>query len=88
MVSGGRENGNGCNVYTVDNETLVPLLLDQGTLLSRESLLLLVQANVSIGGARDARLGRIKLARPVIWAGLWSVPTGVDFLMTPNTLVS
>lgn len=87
LASGGSSSGTSCNVHTADDQSLVPLLLGQGRVSSRESLLLLLQTNVSIGGARHAALGRIKLGRPVIMAGLWSVPTGVDFLMTPNTLV-
>lgn len=87
LVSGGSRSGSGCNVYTADNQTVLPLLLDQGALVSREALLVLLQGNVSIAGVQLTPSGRIKLGRPVVLAGLRSVLTGVDFRMTPNILV-
>jgi hypothetical protein len=87
LVSGGSRSGSGCNVYTADNQTVLPLLLDQGALVSREALLVLLQGNVSIAGVQQTPSGRIKLGRPVVLAGLRSVLTGVDFRMTPNILV-
>lgn len=78
----------GCNVFTADNRTLVPLLLDQGLLSSRDMLLVLLQSNISLGHQEHMPAGHIKLGRPVALAGLFTIPTGIDFEMRPNQLVS
>jgi hypothetical protein len=88
LVSGGSGSSTGCNAFTATNKTLVPLLLDQGTFSSREQVLVLLQSNASIGSQNRTQSGHIDLGRPVALAGLWSVPTGIDFMMIPNTLVS
>lgn len=88
LVGGGSGSGTGCNVFTATNKTLVPLLLDQGILSSREQVLVLLQSNASLGSQNRTQSGHIELGRPVALAGLWSVPTGIDFMMVPNTLVS
>ena len=88
-VSSSSSSSGRCNVFTSGNSTLLRLLLDQGALSSREQLLVLVQDNVTL---HEHKLlgpgGRIRLGRPVALAGFYTVPTGIDFHMEANLLVS
>lgn len=86
-LDSGDSTTNGCNVMAADNSTVVSLLRDQGAISSREMLLVLLQANATIGRLSNVPAGRIKLGRPVALAGLWSVMTGIDLEMRVNQLV-
>jgi len=72
-------------VVTAANTTLVSVLLGEGTSSSTEQLLVLLQGNASLGHQVSQP---IRLGRPLVLAGFWSVPTGIDFEMKVNHLVS
>ena len=74
----------GCNVRAVNNATIIPTLLSYGSLPVPQPLLVLVTANVSLGFGLKA--GAIPINRPVVLAGLYSVPTSIDMYMVVNQL--
>lgn len=73
-----------CNVRAVTNATIIPTLLSYGSLPAPRPLLVLVTANVSLGFGLKA--GSIPINRPVVLAGLYSVPTSIDMYMVVNQL--
>lgn len=81
MLAAGQE---GCNVRSVNNATLIPTLLTEGSLPTPQPLLVLITANVSLGFGLKA--GSIPINRPVVMAGLYSVPTSMDMYMVVNQL--
>jgi hypothetical protein len=70
---------------SVDNTTLVPLLLGAAATPTPAPLLLFLTANVSLGAppAPLAATG-FPLARPVYLVGLVSTPTSIDFQQVVN----
>ncbi|KAF8060546.1 RPL6 [Scenedesmus sp. PABB004] len=74
----------GCNVRTVDNATLVPTLLRAAGVATPEPLLMLITSNATLGPGLGP--GAVPVARPVVLAGLYSVPTSVDLGMVVNQL--
>jgi hypothetical protein len=74
----------GCNVRSVNNETLVPTLLRDAAVPTDQPLLVLIIANVTLGQGLHA--GAIDIRRPTLMVGLWSEPTSVDLGMVVNQL--
>lgn len=74
----------GCNVRAVNNVSLIPTLLNYGSLPTPESLLVLIAANVSLGFGLSS--GAIPIHRPVVMVGAYSVPTSIDMYMVVNQL--
>lgn len=74
----------GCNVRAVNNASLIPTLLNYGSLPTPEPLLVLITANVSLGFG--LKPGAIPVHRPVVMVGAYSVPTSIDMYMVVNQL--
>jgi hypothetical protein len=81
MLAAGQD---GCNVRAVNNATIIPTLLSYGSLPVPQPLLVLLTVNVSLGFGLKA--GAISINRPVVLAGLYSVPTSIDMYMVVNQL--
>jgi len=70
---------------SVDNTTLVPLLLGAAATPTPAPLLLFLTANVSLGAPPPFLAARgFPLARPVYLVGLVSTPTSIDFRQVVN----
>lgn len=65
----------GCNMLAANNTTLVPLLLRNASIPSRDPLLIRITTNVTLGHGLN---GSIPIRRPVILLGLASALTSVD----------
>lgn len=72
-------SGNGCNVRTVYNSTLVSTLKADGSVFTKQLLLVLLVSNATLGYGLQP--WAIDIERPVMVAGLFGVPTSVDFGM-------
>lgn len=74
-----------CPVKAVDAATLVPTLHQEASVATDQPLLILIIANVSLGAGLAPKA--ILIRRPVLFAGLATRPTSVNFGMVVNQLV-
>jgi len=73
----------GCNVRSVDNTTLMPKLLQEASVATRQPLLVRLLSNVTLGPGWDQA---IPIRRPVVMLGATSAVVSVDFGMSVNVL--
>lgn len=71
----------GCNARSVNNETLVPILLQDATIDTTQPLLIRLVSNVTLGANLQSP---IVFARPVVIVGASSAPVSVDLQMVVN----
>lgn len=81
--SGVQTNLPGCNIRTVNNETLVPTLQRDATINTTQPLLVRITSNVTLGPGLE---GPIVVQRPVLLLGTSSAPISVDMGMMVNHL--
>jgi len=68
------------------NNTLVPDLLRAAAIVTPQPLLVYLTTNVSIGVAPALPATGIQIGRPVVFVGLWSAVTSINFQMVVNQL--
>lgn len=74
-----------CAVRAENASTLVPMLLREASKATDQPLLVFIIANVTLGAGLGP--GAIVIRRPVVFVGLATRPTSVDFGMVVNQLV-
>lgn len=85
-IPGNTQTLTGNYVTAATNRTLVPVLLQSAAVVTPQPLVVYITTNVTLGANPQLPANGLAINRPVVFVGLQSLLTSMDFQMVVNQL--